>query len=149
MCAMLAAHSEPKPDVLIVDDNDVLRTVVRMTLNAHGYRCLEASNGREALSVLAHDPVPLVILDVQMAVMNGIEFLEVLRGSDAPQPYVVACSAGGPEARRAILAAGADDYLAKPFVVSDALAALRRGADGRDSGLTASERPAAPGPGKP
>jgi CheY-like chemotaxis protein len=131
MGALAATKPWPNSAVLVVDDNDVLRTVMRMTLSANGYRVLEASHGREALDVLERDPVPLVILDVQMAVMNGIEFLKVLRRSTGEQPYVLACSAGGPEVREAVLDAGADAFLAKPFVVSEALEALRLGRAGR------------------
>lgn len=108
--------AERKPRVLVVDDNEVLRTVLMITLRAEGYECSGAANGAEALALFESAPTEAVLLDLQMPVMGGAEFLRVLRARhDLPQPFVLVMSASGYGAREEAFGAGADSYLDKPF----------------------------------
>ncbi len=77
----------PKARILIVDDEDEIRSVLKEHLEFHGYECAEAANGKEALEILQSEPLPIVISDVRMPVMDGIELLE--RSRQLPKPPVV------------------------------------------------------------
>ncbi len=110
--------------ILVVDDDAPMRAFVGRNLEARDYRVQEAANGMEALAVLHHDPVELVILDIMMPHLDGYETCRRLREfSDVP---VIVLTAMGDE--RDVVAAldcGADDYLTKPFGVEELLARIR------------------------
>ena len=102
---------------LIVDDSRVIRRVARRIVEALGYRVEEACDGVEAMA-LCRDRLPdAVLLDWNMPVMDGLEFLTALRrerGGGAP--VVVLCTTRSePEHIAAALAAGANEYIMKPF----------------------------------
>ena len=102
---------------LVVDDSKVIRKVARNILESLAFDVREAGDGREALlSCEVHMP-DLVLLDWNMPVMNGIEFLKTLRQRGFPsQPKVVFCTTEGDAAHiRAAIDAGADEYMIKPF----------------------------------
>jgi two-component system chemotaxis response regulator CheY len=102
---------------LIVDDSRVIRRVARRIVEALGWFVEEASDGVEALS-LCRDRMPeAILLDWNMPVMDGLEFLQLLRREpDGTRPVVVLCTTrNDPENIRAALAAGADEYIMKPF----------------------------------
>jgi DNA-binding response OmpR family regulator len=109
--------------VLVADDDPVVRSIVVMNLEEEGYQVLEAADGDEALS-LARRAVPdLVVLDVMMPGLDGLDVLSILRGhpntADIPVVLVTARSAD-----RDILdgwKAGAAYYLTKPFDLDDLL----------------------------
>lgn len=73
--------------ILIVDDEDEIRSVLKEHLEHHGYKCSEAANGKEALEILQKEQFSIVISDVRMPVMDGIELLE--RSRQLPEPPVV------------------------------------------------------------
>ncbi len=77
----------PTARILIVDDEEEIRSVLKEHLEFHGYKCAEAANGKEALEILQKEPVPVVISDVRMPVLDGIELLE--RSRQLPKPPVV------------------------------------------------------------
>ncbi|TFB53310.1 response regulator transcription factor [Cryobacterium sp. TMT1-62] len=119
--------------VLVVDDEAQIRTVLRGYLEAEGYDVAEAADGAEALAVLHKDPPALVLLDVMLPGIDGLEVLRQLRGfSDA---YVILVTARAEEVDKLVgLGVGADDYVTKPFspreVTARVKAMLRR--DNRD-----------------
>ena len=102
---------------LIVDDSKVIRKISRQMFENGGFSVAEAENGVIALDYLQTNPVDLVILDWNMPVMTGIEFMEKLNASAiAPRPKVIFCTTeSGLAFIRKALDAGADDYLLKPF----------------------------------
>ncbi len=115
--------------VLVVDDEPQIRTVLRGYLEAEGYDVAEAADGAEALAALRTDPPSLVLLDVMLPGIDGLEVLRQLRSfSDA---YVILVTARAEELDKLVgLGVGADDYVTKPFspreVTARVKAMLRR-----------------------
>ena len=102
---------------LVVDDSKVIRKVARHILETLNFTVDEAEDGREALSRCEDNMPDVVLLDWNMPVMSGMEFLKNLRGGDhAVQPKVVFCTTENDAAHiRAAIDAGADEYVMKPF----------------------------------
>jgi two-component system KDP operon response regulator KdpE len=117
--------------ILVVDDEPQIRRVLRTTLTAQGYAIVEAHDGQEALEKLRSERPDLVLLDVNMPVMDGLEACrEIRRGSNVGIIMLTVRSAEQDKVRA--LDAGADDYVVKPFGIQELLArvraVLRRGA---------------------
>jgi len=107
-----------QPHVLVADDDPLVRDVVRRYLERAGLRVSVAVDGDAALVVAgdAHDPVDLVVLDVMMPGIDGIEVCRRLRAEVAPDVPVIMLTALGEEDDRVVgLQVGADDYVTKPF----------------------------------
>jgi len=101
--------------ILIVDDEPNVRLVFRTALETVGYRVAEADDGMAALDALAEHRAALVLLDLQMPILGGMEVLERLRDSGNDVPVVIVTAHGSiPDAVRA-LKLGAVDFLAKPL----------------------------------
>src|SRR5437870_10545881 len=100
--------------VLVVDDEPIVRDVVVRYLERDGYRTLEAATGDEARRVLEREEASLVVLDVMLPGMDGLQLCRWIRArSDLP---IVMLTARGEESDRIVgLELGADDYLTKPF----------------------------------
>ncbi len=102
---------------LIVDDSRVIRKVARHILEGMGFAVDEAGDGREALA-RCDDAMPdLILLDWNMPIMSGLEFIKLLRQRDGgAEPKVVFCTTENDIAHiRAAIDAGADEYVMKPF----------------------------------
>jgi two-component system chemotaxis response regulator CheY len=102
---------------LVVDDSKVIRKVARHILETLNFSVEEAEDGREALSRCEASMPDVILLDWNMPVMSGMEFLKALRQCGHPeQPKVVFCTTENDIAHiRAAIAAGADEYVMKPF----------------------------------
>jgi len=102
---------------LVVDDSKVIRKVARHILEALDFVVREAGDGREALARCEEQMPDLVLLDWNMPIMGGIEFLQTLRRrSFVAQPKVVFCTTETDAAHiRAAIEAGANEYVMKPF----------------------------------
>jgi two-component system chemotaxis response regulator CheY len=102
---------------LIVDDSRVVRKFSRRSLETLGFAVREAANGQEAIECCEESMPDLILLDWNMPVMSGIEFIRLLRQRrDASQPKVVFCTTENDVAHiRAAMEAGADEYVMKPF----------------------------------
>lgn len=128
---------EPKR-VLVVDDESQITRVLRQSLTAHRYDVRTAADGVSALDTF-HDWHPdLVITDLQMPEMDGIEFCRAIR-KESQLPIIVLSVRGEERTKVAALDAGADDYVTKPFGIDELLArvraALRRSPAGEDGVL--------------
>ena len=115
--------------ILVVDDEKLLREFVSKNLAARGFNVLTASNGLEALAIFNTTPLDLIILDIMMPNMDGLETCRRIRQTSIV-PIVVLTALGEESDRVKALDAGADDCLTKPFGVAELLArvqaALRR-----------------------
>jgi len=102
---------------LVVDDSKVIRKVARHILETMDFSVFEAQDGREALAHCTADVPDVVLLDWNMPVMSGIEFLRALGQTDMPRkPKVVFCTTENGTAHiRTAIEAGADEYVMKPF----------------------------------
>lgn len=116
------------PSILLIDDDPEMRSMIRRTLERSDYRVLEAEDGRAGLDLLAANAVDLVITDIIMPEMEGIELILRLR-RDYPQLRIVAMSGGGRFAPEDYLqvakVSGAARILAKPFTIDQLLTTLR------------------------
>ena len=110
--------------VLVIDDEPPIRKLLRMGLSTQGYEILEASNGKLALERLGDNP-DLVILDLGLPDMQGLELLRMIRGRNESVPIVVLSSRGDEAGKVQALDLGADDYLTKPFGMDELLARMR------------------------
>lgn len=110
--------------ILIADDDPQLVRAMRITLAAHGYGVVAAADGAEAIAVAAQAKPDVVLLDLGMPRLDGVEVIQALRGwTDAP--IVVVSGRTGSADKVDALDAGADDYVTKPFQIDELLARLR------------------------
>lgn len=108
----------------MVDDEAQIRRVMRATLVAHNYEVVEAGNGEEALSAISSELPDLVLLDMNMPGMDGLETCRHLRlGSDVP--VIIVSVRDSERDKVTALDAGADDYITKPFGMEELLARIR------------------------
>ncbi len=110
--------------VLVVDDERSLRDFVRRNLEVRGFVVHTAANGLQALAVFEAQPVDLVILDVMMPRMDGLETIRRIRERSLV-PIIVLSALGEERDKVRALNLGADDYLTKPFGVDELLARVR------------------------
>jgi two-component system sensor histidine kinase BarA len=103
--------------VLIVDDEPVNRLVLARMVEHLGSQCVEAASAFEALDLLSHEAVDLVLMDIQMPQMSGIQAVEQLRAGAGPnqQAPVVAVTGDTTRSKREYLQLGFDDYANKPI----------------------------------
>jgi len=112
------------PSVLLVEDDPQIRRFIRATLPSHGLQLIEAATGREALSQAAVRTPDVVLLDLGLPDLDGLEVIRRLREWSAI-PIIVLSARGLERDKVTALDAGADDYLTKPFGVDELLARLR------------------------
>ena len=110
--------------VLVVDDDLQILRALRINLAAHGYHVLLAPDGAAALRAAADGHPDVVVLDLGLPDIDGVEVIEGLRGWSTVPIIVLSARTGAPETIRA-LDAGADDYVTKPFGMAELLARLR------------------------
>ncbi len=106
---------ENTPHILIVDDDTRIRTLLKKYLSDNGFRTTIAADGREALAQMEHLAFDLVVLDIMMPDLSGLEVTERLRRRKNPVPVLLLTARADVEDRIAGLSIGADDYLTKPF----------------------------------
>jgi two-component system response regulator MprA len=111
--------------VLVVDDDHDVRDSLVRALRYAGYGVRAAADGAEALASLSRSPADLVVLDVLMPMVDGLEACRRLRVQGDATPILVLTARGTVDDRVTGLAAGADDYLVKPFALAELLARVR------------------------
>jgi DNA-binding response OmpR family regulator len=118
------SSASPDATVLVVDDEPIVREVVARYLRREGYRAIEAGDGLEARALIERHPPALVVLDVMLPGLDGLELCRWIRArSEVP---VIMLTARGDEADRIIgLDLGADDYVIKPFSPRELAARVR------------------------
>ena len=108
-------------NVLIVDDSGSMRAVIKKVINISGFQvdhCLEAGNGKQALGLLMDNWVDVIVSDINMPEMNGLELLEELRRNDTLReiPVIMITTEGSDERMKEAFARGAKGFVKKPFL---------------------------------
>ena len=112
------------PRIFIVDDEPQILRFLRTSLPAHGYECVEAGTAAEALKLFAKERPDAIILDLGLPDQDGFTVLQSIRSS-ALTPIVVLSARSDVEGKVKALELGADDYVTKPFDMSELLARLK------------------------
>lgn len=113
-----------KMKILVVEDDISVKNLIVTTLQAHGYQYLSAKDGQEAiLEASSHNP-DVILLDLGLPDMDGVEIIKKVR-SWSNMPIIVVSARSEDSDKIEALDAGADDYLTKPFSVEELLARLR------------------------
>lgn len=119
-----AAPLSKKPVVVLIEDEPEIRRFLRASLTGHGYRLFEAATAADGLREAESRQPDVVVLDLGLPDLDGLEVIERLRAWTAV-PIIVLSARGQEPDKIAALDAGADDYIAKPFGVGELLARLR------------------------
>jgi two-component system, OmpR family, response regulator MprA len=117
--------SERAPRILLVDDEQPIQTLLSFPLQRDGYEVVAASDGQEALNRFAEQPFDLVVLDLMLPKVDGLEVCRRMRAAGDRRPVLVLTARDTVTDRVTGLDAGADDYLVKPFALDELLARLR------------------------
>ncbi|WP_110240252.1 response regulator transcription factor [Nocardioides gilvus] len=122
---MSPSSAPGRPKILVVDDDKAVRESLRRSLDYNGYEVALASDGAEALATIGSTQPDLIVMDVMMPRLDGLEATRALRsaGNDVPILVLTARDAVGDRVEG--LDAGADDYLTKPFALEELLARVR------------------------
>ena len=127
--ASTAPTANAGPAILLVEDNPVNQKLAKVLLERRGYQVTIAENGQQALAAIARQPFEIVLMDMQMPVMGGVEATQRIRQRETeqglPRLPIVAMTANAMQGdRETCLAAGMDDYLTKPIKAADLEAKL-------------------------
>src|SRR5689334_9379932 len=117
-------ESEAKGYILVVDDEPQITRVLKTTLSSQGYAVRSAADGEEAIQIMKDWSPDLVITDLRMPNLGGLELCRHLR-SKSRIPIIVLSVKGEERTKVEALDAGADDYVTKPFGVNELLARVR------------------------
>lgn len=112
------------PTILIIEDDAAIHSLIKETLELHGYQTQSAYSGTEGKLLFAHNKVDLVLLDLMLPGMEGDEFLRQVRRTSAI-PIIVISAKNEQHSKLDLLTNGADDYITKPFDVMELLARIR------------------------
>jgi len=117
-------NEHPAAHIVIVDDDEKIRRLLRRCFEPEGYRVSEAENGAELNDIMARDDVDLITLDLGLAGDDGLSIARTIRaGSDVP--IIMVTGKGDPIDKIVGLEMGADDYISKPFHIREVLARTR------------------------
>ncbi|MDF2819834.1 MAG: two component transcriptional regulator, winged helix family [Clostridiales bacterium] len=113
-----------EPLILIVDDEKSIRSFLQVSIETQGYKCIDADNGSNALMLAISRNPDILILDLGLPDMDGLEVIKKLRKL-SQMPIIIISARGHDREKVEALDAGADDYLTKPFSVPELLARIR------------------------
>jgi two-component system KDP operon response regulator KdpE len=111
-------------DILVVDDEPQITRVLKTTLSSQGFAVRTASDGQQALRMIGERPPDLLITDLRMPTMGGLELCRSVRKTSS-MPIIVLSVKGEEEIKVEALDSGADDYVTKPFSVNELMARVR------------------------
>ena len=130
--------------ILTIEDDSAIRQGIVDSLSYHGYRILESGDGKDGIELATHCHYDLLLLDLALPKITGLEILESLRRSRPIQPVIILTAKGDEDDRVKGLQMGADDYVVKPFSVKELIArveaVLRRCAE-RPNAVSVTEIP--------
>ncbi len=110
-----------KPNVLVVEDEELMRSILRQLLENVGYRVLTADSAENALEIFSGEDVAVTLTDIKMAGMDGLELLDHIKTIDAEAIVIIMTAYSSVDSAIAALRKGAYDYVTKPFVNEDLL----------------------------
>lgn len=115
------------PSIVVAEDDEATRALLRVVLERAGYRVRHVDNGTDALAEIMRDPPDVALLDIGMPAMDGLEVTRRLRGEPvtALLPIILVTARGRLEDKVAGLDAGASDFITKPFEPAELLARVR------------------------
>jgi len=113
-----------EPRILVIDDEEAIRRFLRVALSSQGYKVVEAKSGQEGLSNAVTEKPEVIILDLGLPDVDGVEVTRLLRRW-TKIPIIILSVRGSENDKIAALDAGADDYITKPFGVGELMARLR------------------------
>src|ERR1700691_5395643 len=105
--------------ILIIEDEDKMRRLLELDLGEDGFKTLSAGDAETGLKLLASEPVHLVLTDLKLPGMNGLEFLQTVKQQHPALPIVVMTAFGSVETAVDAMKAGATDYVLKPFSLAE------------------------------
>ncbi|HEY7647234.1 MAG TPA: response regulator transcription factor [Hyphomicrobiales bacterium] len=111
--------------VLLIEDDPPIRRLLRTSLGANGFEVIEAAGGRDGLHAIRAQKPELVVLDLGLPDMDGLEVIRSIRGSGDKIPIIVLSSRGEEGVKVEALDLGADDYVIKPFGMAELIARIR------------------------
>ena len=117
--------------ILIVDDEEVIRKLLRKKLSGEGYGCQEASSADQALDIMKSDTVELAILDIKMPGKSGIDFLSEMKARYPDTAVIMATSVVDSNIAVRCMKEGTYDYLTKPFNLDEVTLSVRRALEKR------------------
>lgn len=112
--------------VLVVEDDQALALGLRINLEAEGYEVIHVSMAEDGISALENSSIDLVVLDLMLPGIDGIQALETIRKDDPKLPILILTAKSATEDKVEGLKAGADDYLTKPFHLEEFLLRVKR-----------------------
>jgi len=118
------ANQDAKQNILVVDDEPQITRVLKTTLSSQGYGIRSASDGEEALRAMSEWPPDLIVTDLRMPHMDGLELCREVRKT-SQVPIIVLSVKGEDSIKVQALDAGADDYVTKPFSMTELTARIR------------------------
>ncbi len=118
-------------NILVVDDEEILQDVLGMLLRREGYRPIFAKSGEEALLVYEREPIDLVLLDLMLPGMSGLEVLRQIRQRDPDQVVIIVTAYSSIEGAIDAMREGAFHYIPKPFKNEEVLLTVRKGLEQR------------------
>jgi DNA-binding NtrC family response regulator len=119
-------RASKKKTILVVDDDEKIRTLLREILGSRKYRILEAQNGREALDVIHRETVDLIITDRAMPMMDGLDLLKKLQEEKREIPSLMISAYGDETMWGQAIGLGAEDYLLKPFSTESVMKIVKK-----------------------
>ncbi len=120
------------PTILIVEDEAKMRRLLELNLGEDGFSTLSAGDAETGLKLLRENTVDLVVTDLKLPGMNGLEFLQAVKRQNAALPVVVMTAFGTVETAVEAMKGGASDYVLKPFSLSEMRMVIRKELDVRD-----------------
>jgi DNA-binding response OmpR family regulator len=113
-------------NILVIDDKEDIRTLIKAVLSNYGFNVIEADNGRVGVQMLRDQQPDLVVCDINMPGMDGYQTLGAVRESSttAPIPFILMTGLVSRDGFRRGMANGADDYLVKPFTTDELVDAV-------------------------
>jgi len=113
-------------NILVIDDKEEIRALIKVVLNNYGFNVIEADNGTIGMQLLRSQKLDLVVCDINMPGMDGYQTLVAVRASSttAPIPFILMTGLVSRDGFRRGMANGADDYLVKPFTTDELIDAV-------------------------